>query len=149
MVNNMRISSTERLTEKITNKSTGEILAYRLKRGADILKSSKKLGEYEDLEEQGLLQVLPFGIGSDVYFIPSVVNYNLNKLNGHEENNRVYHQKIARIVLTKRGWYAECDVDSEYGTNYIILDKFYKETWFITEKEAEEALLKRSEEKQA
>lgn len=104
-----------------------------------------RLGEYEDLEEQGLLPKLPCSIGSDVYFIPSKVCFELNKVNGHEESNRVYHQKVAKIVFTERRWYMECDKDLEYGTGNILLDKFYKETWFLTQDEAEDAL-KRMEE---
>lgn len=59
----------ERLTEKITNKDTKEILAYRLKCGADVLKSSKKLGELEDLEEQGLLVKLPCKVGDKAWYV--------------------------------------------------------------------------------
>ncbi len=100
----------------------------------------ERLKEYEDLEEQGLLPKIPCSIGSDAYFIPSKVNFELNKLNGHEENNRVYHQKVAKIVFMERGWYLECDKDLEYGTDHILVDKSYKETWFLTQAEAEEAL---------
>lgn len=105
----------------------------------------ERLKEYEDLEEQGLLPKLPCSIGSDVYFIPSKVNFELNKINRHEESNRVYHQKVAKIVFTEHGWYLECDKDSEYGTGNIFLDKSYKETWFLSQAEAEE-VLKRMEE---
>lgn len=100
----------------------------------------RRLGEYEDLEEQGLLLKPPCSIGRDVHSIPSKVNFELNKLNGHEESNRVYHQKVARIVFTEHGWYLECDKDLEYGTGHILLDKFYKETWFLSQSEAEETL---------
>lgn len=54
-----------------------------------------RLCNYEDLEEQGLLLKLPCKIGDDVYQIPSKVNYDLNVLSKHEENNRVYHQKVS------------------------------------------------------
>ncbi len=101
-----------------------------------------QLKKYEDLEEQGLLLKPPCSIGSDVYYIPSKVNHELNILNGHEENNRVYHQKVAKIVFTECGWYLECDKDLEYGTGRILADKFYKETWFLEPSEAEEALNK-------
>lgn len=99
-----------------------------------------RLAEYEDAEEQGLLLRLPVAIGSDVYFIPSKVNYDLNVLSRHEENNRVYHQKVAIITFTERGWYLECDKNLEYGVDHILVDKFYKETWFLTYEEAEQAL---------
>lgn len=103
-------------------------------------KAIKKLKEYEDLEEQGLLLETQCTIGSDVYYIPSKANYKLNILDGHKEHNRVYSQKVARIVFTERGWYLECDKDVEYGTDRILVDKLYKETWFLSYDEAEEAL---------
>lgn len=101
-----------------------------------------KCAEYEDAEEQGLLVKLPCKIGDDVYIIPSKVNFDLNKLNHYEENNRVYHQKVELIIFTKDGWYIECDKDREYGNGNVLVDSFFKETWFLTEKEAEQALKK-------
>ena len=99
-----------------------------------------KLKEYEDAEEQGFMKILPVAIGSDVYFIPSKVNFDLNVLSKHEENNRVCHQKVARVTFTERGWHLECDKDLEYGVDHILADKFYKETWFTSSEEAEQAL---------
>ena len=96
--------------------------------------------EYRNAEEQGLLKILPVAIGSDVYYIPSKVNYDLNILGKHEEYNRVYHQKVAKVVFNERGWYLECDKDLEYGTGHILVDVFFKETWFTSEEEAEQAL---------
>lgn len=106
----------------------------------------EKLATYEDAEEQGLLLRLPCGIGSDVYTIPSKVNYELNILNLHPENNKVYHQKVALITFTEKGWYMECDKDREYATYRILPDKMYKETWFLSQEEAE-AKLKEMEKK--
>ena len=106
----------------------------------------EKLKYYEDAEEQGLLLRLPCGIGSDVYIIPSKVNYELNILSLHPENNKVYHQKVALITFTEKGWYMECDKDREYGTDRILPEKMYKETWFLSQEEAE-AKLKEMEEK--
>lgn len=62
---------TERLTEKITNKETGEVLLYRLKGqcgeiGDNRMRATKKLGEFEDAEEDGRLVALPC---DTVYFI--------------------------------------------------------------------------------
>ncbi len=121
--------------ERLTNSGTKEA-----KPNVTIREVMNKLAEYENLEEKGLLPKLPCSIGSDVYFIPSKVNYNLNILNEHEENNRVYYQKVARIVFTEHGWYLECNLDLEYGTDRILVDKFYRETWFLSQAEAEEAL---------
>lgn len=58
----------ERLTEKITNKENGQVLAYRVL-GNKTIKAAKKLGELEDLEEKGLLLVLPCQPGETVYRI--------------------------------------------------------------------------------
>ena len=86
--------------------------------------------------------VLPCKIGDDVYIIPSKANFDLNVLSGLEKNNRVYHQKVAKIVFAQDCWYVTGDADWEYGTGRILLDRFYKETWFLTKEEAEAALAK-------
>lgn len=85
---------------------------------------------------------LPCKIDDDVYIIPSKVNFKLNVLSGLVENNRVYHQKVAEIVFLKDCWYVTGGADKEYGTGKILLDRFYKETWFLTLEEAEAALAK-------
>ena len=99
-----------------------------------------KLKDIEDLEEQGLLLRLPCGIGADIYFIPSKTNYKLNILQGYPESNRVYHQNVEKISFTQYGWYLECDKDIEYATGQIFIYKSYKETWFLTQAEAEQKL---------
>ena len=100
----------------------------------------RKLKEYEDAEEQGLLLRLPCGIGSDVYFIPSKVNFRLNLLSGLTEENRVFHQVVDRITFRKNGWYMECDADLEYGIGRILRDENYGVTWFLSKEEAEAKL---------
>ena len=105
-----------------------------------IYQAIQKLAEYEDLEEQGLLLRLPCGIGDDVYFIPSKTNYKLNILQGYPESNRVYHQNVEKITFTPNGWYLEGDKDLEYSTGHILIDKLYKETWFLSQAEAEQKL---------
>lgn len=57
----------ERLTRKIINIETGKVLAYILNSRRDELKAYRKLGELEDLEEQGLLLRLPCKVGDTVY----------------------------------------------------------------------------------
>ncbi len=94
-----------------------------------------KLAEYEDLEEQGKLLKLPCALGDTVYVIPSKTNYKLNILNGHGENNRVYKQVVNRIEVSKNGYLlSTCDGMAS------VADVFYKETWFLTQEEAEAAL---------
>lgn len=106
----------------------------------------RKLKEYEDAEEQGLLLRLPCGIGTDIYYIPSEKNFRLNLLDGHVEENRVFHQTVDRITFKKNGWYMECDSDLEYGTGRILLDTSYGVTWFLTSEEAEAKLKEMEEE---
>ena len=111
-----------------------------------ILKLAEKLKDYEDAEEQGLLLRLPCGIGTDIYYIPSEKNFRLNLLDGHGEENRVFHQTVDRITFRKNGWYMECDSDLEYGTGRILLDTSYGVTWFLTSEEAEDRLKEMEEE---
>lgn len=58
----------ERLTEKIRNKHTGEVLAYRVKCHKDV-EAVQKLGRLEDLEEQRKLLKLPCAVGDTVYVL--------------------------------------------------------------------------------
>ena len=106
----------------------------------------RKLKDYEDAEEQGLLLRLPCGIGTDIYYIPSEKNFRLNLLDGHGEENRVFHQTVDRITFRKNVWYMECDSDLEYGTGRILLDTSYGVTWFLTSEEAEAKLKEMEEE---
>lgn len=128
----------ERLTERIDNVPDGESGVWVKEH--DYVSAAEKLAEYEDLEEQGRLIKLPCKVGDDVWFVPSHTNYNLNILNNHSEENKIFHQKVARITFSSNGWYLECDKDLEYATDHILLDKMYKETWFLTKSEAEAKL---------
>lgn len=101
---------------------------------------AERLANREQAEEQGLLLRLPCGIGTDIYYIPSEENFRLNLLDGHGEENRVFHQTVDRITFKKNGWYMECDSDLEYGTGRILLDISYGVTWFLTSEEAEAKL---------
>ena len=98
----------------------------------------EKLADYEDAEEQGLLLRLPCKFGDTVYKIPSKVNYDLNVLNGHQENNRVYRQVVRAVHISQRGYYLETEATDI--TDEILVDKFYGETWFLTREEAEAKL---------
>ena len=113
---------------------------YLVSNYGKIISNWYELKQYKNLEEQGLLLRFPCGIGDDVYFIPSKTNYKLNILHGHPESNRVYHQNVEKITFTPNGWYLECDKDLEYLTDHILIDKLYKETWFLSQAEAEKKL---------
>lgn len=98
------------------------------------------LKKYEDLEGESRLLKLPCKIGDDVYYVPSEVNYKLNILNRHSENNKVYRQKVEDFVLTRHGWYLQCDQDAKYGTGHILTDVSFCKTWFLAKSEAEAKL---------
>jgi hypothetical protein len=112
---------------------------------SEIPSLQEKLKEYENLEQQGLLIKLPCKIGDDVYFIPGNTNYGLNLSGGHPENNRVYHQKVVKITLTKRGWCLQLDKNSGYGAGRTLMDKAFKNTWFLSLEEAKQALKRRED----
>ena len=134
----------ERLTEKYNGKNivkSGHItFIYGTAGNRFEGEAIDKLSVYEYAEEQGLLLRLPCGIGSDVYMIPSKINYKLNILSLHPENNKVYHQKVSLITFTENGCYIKCDKDREYAIERILSEKMYKETWFLSQEEAEAKL---------
>lgn len=105
-----------------------------------ILEACKKLAEYEQLEEQGLLARLPCKVGDDVYIIPSPSVYGLNIINGYEKLNKIYHQHVGTIVITAGHWYATSR--EEYGVynEKVLNDIALGTTWFLTSKEAEKKL---------
>lgn len=133
--------SKERLTERNwKDKCAGYMWNVHPVEHINDLHYYKKLAEYEDLEEQGLLLRVPCKINQDIYFVPSETNFKLNILNNMSENNRVYHQRICHIVYDGNGYYLECDKELEYGTGRVFIDSHYGEIWFLSEAEAEEKL---------
>lgn len=119
---------------RLTHKARYEA-GYKANKNVHDWECVDKLGQLEDLEEQGKLLKLPCAVGDTVYVIPSKTNYELNIINGHSENNRVYEQVVNRIEIGIIG-YLLVTCDGMAG----VVDKFYKETWFLTRKEAEDAL---------
>lgn len=89
----------------------------------------------EKLEEGKLIE-LPCKVGDTVYVIPSLTNCRLNVLHGLSENNRVCEQKVHSIQMWKPDEWCLWTCD---GVN-LLLQKYYKKTWFLTREEAEKAL---------
>lgn len=95
----------------------------------------ERLRKYEDLEEQGKLIKLPCKIGDEIFVIPSKANQGINIVNGHEELNRVYKQTVENYRVYRSGYMLiTC------GGISSVIEELYKETWFLTEDEAEAAL---------
>ena len=106
----------------------------------DYISVARKLCDYEDLEEQGLLVRLPCKVGDDVYIIPSPTVYRLNIINGYEKLNKICHQHVGTIVITAGHWYATSR--EEYGVynEKVLNDIAFGTTWFLTREEAEKKL---------
>ena len=124
---------TERLTEKITDKRTGEILAYQVKRGIKNLKAIQKLGEYETAEEEGRLVILPKCKIGDTVYLPI------------DFQNKIYTGKIEGFEYAKMRdtWVAKIRTDDE-GTCYEAFDDFGK-TFFLDVEDASKTLKEMTE----
>lgn len=94
--------------------------------------------EIAKAEVEGRLVVLPCKVGDTIYAIPSKVNRQLNVINRHPENNRVYTQTVQNISFFPDGVYLlKC-----FDGLQVHHSLFFRETWFLTKEEAEAALAK-------
>lgn len=94
--------------------------------------------------------VLPVKVGDTIYVVPSETNYRLNIVNGREDRNKVYKYLVDEIRYNKYGFSIVSYIDSvPFYFNEKIpknlcanfdTEKFYGETWFITEQEAQAKL---------
>ena len=116
-------------------------LRARLMMIEDILGDTYDLDHLRELieaERKGRLVVLPCKVGDTIYAIPSKVNRELNVINRHPENNRVYTQTVTDISFFPDGVYLlKC-----FGGIQVHDSRFFGETWFLTREEAEAALAK-------
>lgn len=119
----------KRLTEKITDKRTGEVLAYQVKRGIKNLKAIQKLGEYETAEEEGRLVTLPCNVGTEVFIIFEYANCGERFLSTKEH--------VVTDILLNRNRSPLFRITNLFGT--MKLEDFGK-TVFFTREEAEKAL---------
>lgn len=128
----------ERLTERYDITPDGESDVWVKQH--DYISAARKLCDYEDLEEHGLLVRLPCKVGDDIYVIPSQSIYGINIVNGFEKLNRVYHQHIGSITFFDDHWYVTSR--EEYGiyNEKVLNDIAYGITWFTDYKEAEKKL---------
>lgn len=95
-----------------------------------------KLGVLEDKLENGTLIELPCKVGDTVYIVPSLCNFRLNIVNRQTENNRICKQKVSSIQMWNSNEWCLWTCD---GLN-LLLQSFYKKTWFLTKEEAEARL---------
>ena len=95
----------------------------------------KKLADYEDLEEQNRLVILPCKVGDDIYAIPSEVNYRLNKSFGAKGLNAICRQVVDHIEFNSYGYLV-----STNESMTVHRQEAFGETWFLTRDEAEKKL---------
>lgn len=88
----------------------------------------EKLGEYEDLEEQGLLLRLPCKVGDTVY----AIGFNNNK-------PIIYESIVLSILITEKEIVFNVKVD-ELGINSQLKQSMFDRTVFLTQPEAEAKL---------
>lgn len=101
-----------------------------------VQKMIRKLAEYEDAEEQGMLIKIPVKIGDTVYEIPSPLNYKLNIIKKNSKSNRVYCWLVTGLEMkSKEDIYLEAD----YGKDFLLLENFGT-YWFLKKEEAEQKL---------
>lgn len=122
----------ERLTERYDITPDGESDVWVKQH--DYISAARKLCDYEDLEEQGLLVRLPDDLNRILY----QVNYRWKCTEYGEENNKceIYDCKC------------ECDIRKEYyiaevDLQYILIKSYYNclgEFLFLTREEAEKKL---------
>ena len=91
------------------------------------MRMAQKLKEYEDLEEQGLLLMLPCPIGAPVYYVQNCLAPNCKECGGFVRVDNCYTEHKSRIFEQKFG--------------YRHLEAFGKRV-FLTKEEAEAALEK-------
>lgn len=131
----------ERLTERSYNGKACYKDASEAKLKLNRVAVLERLAQYEDLAEEKRLFQVPCCIGHEVYFIPSRVNFEINIVNRMNHLNKICTQQISRITFTDADhWYAQCNLDLEYGTGHILLDSSFNETWFLSLDEATKAL---------
>lgn len=120
----------ERITIKGDKRLESAGIKYFVKDKKMVFEPLNKLGEYEDLEEQGLLLRLPCKVGSMVYEIKKDLNQ--MKRETIEHNGHYYHRNIDVYFVTQVTFEIE---------DIVLLGK----TVFLTKEEAEQALAKMKE----
>lgn len=88
----------------------------------------KKLGDYEDLEEQGRLLKLPCKVGDTVY----AIGFNNNK-------PIIYESVVLSILITEKEIAFNVKVD-EFEINSQLNQSMFDKTVFLTKSEAEAKL---------
>ena len=125
-------------------------LEFTTKTANELIEIKHKLEqELAELKEKAI--VPPVKIGDTIYVVPSKTNYEINIINRHSELNKVYEYIVSEIRYNKYGYSVVCELDNipfyfnyekakKWCCEHFDTEKFYGETWFATEQEAQEKL---------
>ena len=125
-------------------------LEFTTKTANELIEIKHKLEqELAELKEKAI--VPPVKIGDTIYVVPSKPNYEINIINRHSELNKVYEYIVSEIRYNKYGYSVVCELDNipfyfnyekakKWCCEHFDTEKFYGETWFTTEQEAQEKL---------
>lgn len=97
-----------------------------------------KLGEYEDLEEQGLLLKLPCKVGDCVYYISPHNTISLDE-------GVIYEGDVTRVYAMEEEICITIKIHTDYGVTELSNITEFGKIVFLTKEEAEEALRKKVE----
>ena len=130
----------ERLTERIKILQKDDLIVYTNGKYKDTIPAEmtnddiravlKKLADYEDLEEQGLLVRLPCKVGTEVFVIPP--------REGHYIKCQIKKIEISSTVFGKIHYFVE--PVAQRGCSFRYFDNEFGKTVFLTREEAEKKL---------
>lgn len=117
-----------RLTEKIINKNTGDIIGHRVRNGVSYIRAFNKLGILEDIEEKDRIYGWFTSVPEDgttflatVYHRPWISDMGTEDEIRHEERYEVCQ------VWRRGGMYIKMDDTEPGSTSYIPLEKQEKD----------------------
>lgn len=111
---------------------------FKVCQKAEKIENYKLNGECSEFLDADRVIVLPCKMGDKVYVIPSETNFRLNVLKGFEHLNKVYEQTVDEIRIYESGDYLLFTCDKLQ----CVHSKMYKENWFLSREDAEQALSK-------
>lgn len=129
----------ERLTERYDITPDGESDVWVKQH--DYISAARKLCDYEDLEEQGLLVRLPCKVGDTVWVVTSPIN-----VCGYDEYDGDAEYEVYESFLSSVSYYASGEQFRIYAkvTNSFIAAYFrecdFGESIFLTREDAEKKL---------
>ena len=141
--------SEEKLKEYLKTLSKDRVIELCLQYKFDAEIAEQQLDQANERLKGAI--VPPVKIGDTIYVVPSKTNYEINIINRHSELNKVYEYIVSEIRYNKYGYSVVCELDNipfyfnyekakKWCCEHFDTEKFYGETWFATEQEAQAKL---------